>query len=386
MKRLRILVIDDDLALCELVRTTFELEGLEVLEAHHVVEAEQLIIGEVPDAIVLDIGLPGIDGLFYCTRLRENARTKSVPIVIISGSESAAAQSLAAGADAFVRKPFDPLELLTLLEQTIGVRPLGRAFGPGVSEQAAGKNADQLMLLIESGRRRRELLNHSYWQTVAALASALESRGLETTGHTERVTAYALRLTVEVAPSLTDDPSLEWGFLLHDVGNIAIPDQILLKPGPLDSEEWQTVRQHPTTGEGLLEHLPPLAEEGLRVIRSHHERWDGNGYPDGLAQHDIPLAAQIFSVADALDAMTDRRPHRRQLDWESAFARLKTAAGSQFDPDLVHGLVVCEPDLIAIREQWREPTTSPNRAAALGQGDRLGTSASSQRERVSHGR
>ena len=364
MKPPQILVVDDDLALCELVRNTFELEGLEVLEAHHVVEAEQLIVEEVPDAIVLDVGLPGIDGLFYCGRLRESPRTKNVPIVIISGSESAAAHSSAAGADAFVRKPFDPLELLTLLEGLIGVQPLGRAFGPGMSEQAAGENADQLGLLIDVGRRRHEELNQAYWQTVSALASSLEVRGVETTGHTERVTAYALRLAVEVAPSLTDDPSLEWGFLLHDVGNIGVPDRILLKPGTLDAEDWRLLRQHTILGEQLLEHVSLLAGEGLRVVRSHHERWDGTGYPDGLARQDIPLGAQIFSVADALDAMTDRRPYRRAFGWDSAVARLREAAGSHFDPDLVHGLVACEPDLISIRESWLEPKPGPIPARA----------------------
>jgi putative two-component system response regulator len=373
MRKPRILVVDDDLALCELVRTTFELEGLEVLEAHHVVEAEQLIVEEVPDAIVLDVGLPGIDGLFYCGRLRESPRTKNVPIVIISGSESAAAHSTAAGADAFVRKPFYPLELLTLLEGLIGVQPLGRAFGPGVSEKAAGENAAQMRLLIDVGRRRHELLNQAYWQTVAALASSLETRGLEPTGHTERVTAYALRLAVEVAPSLTDDPSLEWGFLLHDVGNIGVPDRILLKTGSLDAEDWRTLRQHTTLGEQLLGHVSLLAGEGLRVIRSHHERWDGSGYPDGLARHDIPLGAQIFSVADALDAMTDRRPYRRPLGWDGAIAGLREAAGSQFDPDLVHGLIACEPDLITIREGLLEPKPAripaPARASgAMGAG------------------
>ena len=375
MKQPRILVVDDDLALCELVRTTFELEGFKVLEAHHVLEAEQLIVEEVPDAIVLDVGLPGIDGLFYCGRLRESPRTKNVPIVIISGSESAAAHSTAAGADAFVRKPFDPLELLTLLEGAIGVQPLGRAFGPGVSEKAAGENADQLRLLIDVGRRRHELLDQAHWQTVAALASSLEIRGLETTGHTERVTAYALRLAVEVAPSLTDDPSLEWGFLLHDVGNIGVPDRILLKPGSLDAEDWRTLRQHTTLGEQLLEHVSLLAGEGLRVIRSHHERWDGTGYPDGLARHDIPLGAQIFSVADALDAMTDRRPYRREFGWDGAIARLREAAGSHFDPDLVHGLLACEPDLITIRDSGLKPKPeripAPAQAArALGAGMR----------------
>ena len=130
MKELHILVVDDDIVLCELVRKAFELEGITVAEAHHVIEADRCLLERIPDAIVLDIGLPGIDGLFYCARLRENPLTRTVPIIAISGSTNAGASAIASGATTFVHKPFDPLELLTLIERLIGVPPLGHAFGP----------------------------------------------------------------------------------------------------------------------------------------------------------------------------------------------------------------------------------------------------------------
>jgi response regulator RpfG family c-di-GMP phosphodiesterase len=352
MNQLRILVVDDDIALCELVRAALELEGIEVDEAHHVVEAEKIVMDRVPDAIVLDIGLPGIDGLFYCGRLRENPLTRHIPIVAISGSDNVGERSIAAGANAFVHKPFDPLELLTLIERTMGVTPLERAFGPGVSHETAHANATELGRLLEVGRRRHELLDRAYRQTLGAIATSLEMRGLETSAHTERVTAYAMRLTVEVAPALSDDPSLEWGFLFHDIGNIGVPDRILLKRGSLKADDWKCLREHTTIGEQLLQHVPLLAGEGLRIVRSHHERWDGSGYPDGLAAENIPIAARIFAVADALDAMTDRRPYRRPLRWDAALGRIRKSAGTQFDPDVVDGLLACEPDLVAIRKQF----------------------------------
>jgi putative two-component system response regulator len=354
MKQPHILVVDDDTALCELVRAALELEGIAVDEAHHVVEADRLLHERVPDAIVLDIGLPGIDGLFFTGRLRENPRTARIPIIAISGSAVNGGSALAAGATAFVQKPFDPLELLTMLEQAIGVTPLTHAFGPGVSDEAAKVNAAELHRLIEFGRRRHELLDRAYRQTLAAIAGSLEIRGLDTGSHTRRVTAYAMRLTVEVAPSLSDDPGLEWGFMFHDIGNIGIPDRILLKRSSLKAEDWGVMQEHTTIGEQLLEHVPLLGGSALHVVRSHHERWDGSGYPDGLAGHDIPLAARIFSVADALDAMTDRRPYRRPLRWEAAIARIRKSSGSQFDPDVVDGLIACEPDLIEIRRRFLE--------------------------------
>ena len=187
MNQLRILVVDDDIALCELVRAALELEGIEVDEAHHVVEADKILLTSTPDAVVLDIGLPGIDGLFYCARLRENPKTAKLPIIVISGSESNAESALAVGATAFVHKPFDPLELLALMERSVGVTPLERAFGPGVSHETANANAAELGRLLEVGRRRHELHDRAYRQTLAALATSLEIRGLEASAHTQRV-------------------------------------------------------------------------------------------------------------------------------------------------------------------------------------------------------
>ena len=206
----------------------------------------------------------------------------TIPIIAISGSDNAGESSIAAGATTFVHKPFDPLELLTLIERMIGVPPLGRAFGPDVSDAVTTENLAELGELIEIGRRRHELLDRAYRQTLSAIATSLEIRGLETSAHTERVTAYAMRLTVEVAPSLSDDAGLEWGFMFHDVGNIGVPDRILLKRGSLKADEWRLLHQHTTIGEQLLSDVPLLGGEGLRVVRSHHERWDGTGYPDGL--------------------------------------------------------------------------------------------------------
>jgi response regulator RpfG family c-di-GMP phosphodiesterase len=248
----QVLVVDDDEQLCALVRATLELEGIDVVEAGHVIQAEKMILRCVPDAIVLDVGLPGIDGLFYTERLREWRRTHETPIVVISGTAQTEALAMAAGATAYLRKPFDPFELLAVLQRTMG--------------------------------------------------------GLGASGRAERVAAYALRVTLEVEPALTDDPSLEWGFLLHDAD------------------------------EETLAALPHLQGEGIGVVRHYRERWDGTG-PDGLKGTDIPIGARIFAAVDALDAMTDAR------SWDEAIAELRRHAGTRFDPDVVDGIVACEPDL-----------------------------------------
>jgi response regulator RpfG family c-di-GMP phosphodiesterase len=335
-----VLVIDDDRLLCELIRTTFDLEGFEVKTAYDVIEAERVLVESRPDAILLDIGLPGIDGIFYLERLRETPHTRKIPIVAISGSEEAGRSARAVGAEAFLRKPFSPLELIAL------VTPLIRQAGIG--QMDIGRDvvdAADLNRLIEIGRRQHQLLSEAYAQTVAVLASALESRDFGTSRHSRRVTSYATRLTLEVAPGLLDDPSLEWGFMLHDVGKIGIPDGILLKPGRLTGSERRKMQEHAELGERLLAHVPLLNQEGARVIRSHHERWDGNGYPDRLSEESIPLGARIFAVVDSLDAMTDQRPYRAPVSWEAAAEEIRRCRGTQFDPDVVDGFEACEPDL-----------------------------------------
>ncbi len=342
----RVLVIDDDRLLCELVRTTFELEGYEVDSAYDVIEAERALAESRPDAILLDIGLPGIDGIFYLERLRETPQTSKIPIVAISGSDEAGRAARSVGAEAFLRKPFSPLELLAL------VGPLVRRHGFSTTEADSDVvDAANLNRLIEIGRRQHQLLHEAYAQTVAVLASALESRDFGTSRHSRRVTAYATRLTLEVSPSLLDDPSLEWGFLLHDVGKIGIPDEILLKPGRLTELERRRMQAHAELGERLLAHVPLLNQEGARVIRSHHERWDGNGYPDKLSEESIPLGARIFAVVDSLDAMTDVRPYRVPVSWEAAVEEIQRCRGGQFDPDVVDGFEACEPDLYRLHTE-----------------------------------
>src|SRR5439155_13340327 len=141
--------------------------------------------------------------------------------------------------------------------------------------------------------------------------------------------------------------TLEWGFLLHDVGKIGIPDEVLLKPGPLDEIERQCMQQHTLIGEKLVSHVPLLQGAGLRVIRSHHGRWDGTGYPDRQVDSEIPTEARIFAVADALDAMTAVRPYRSPVSWDEAISEVRRGRASQFDPDVVDSLFTCESDLHA---------------------------------------
>jgi HD-GYP domain-containing protein (c-di-GMP phosphodiesterase class II) len=177
----------------------------------------------------------------------------------------------------------------------------------------------------------------------------IDDRLAATLVHSRRAQRYALELARAIDPGLLDDESIEYGFVLHDVGKIGIPEAILLKPATLTTAEEQLMRTHAVLGEQILSEATPLQGEGLAIVRSHHERWDGRGYPDGHAGGAISLAARICAVADALDAITSHRPYRRARRWSVAVGEIERAAGSQFDPDVVCVFIQLEPALRRIR-------------------------------------
>jgi len=188
----------------------------------------------------------------------------------------------------------------------------------------------------------------SYRSTVEVLTNAVELRDEYTGGHVRRVCDYSLAIARLVAPGLCEEPFV-YGYLLHDVGKLAIPDAVLLKPGALTDEEYELIKSHTTLGAQYIEKIPFLTP-ALAVVRSHHERWDGNGYPDGLAGLDIPLIARIFTVADSLDAMTTDRPYRAGRPLEAALEEFDRCTSTQFDPEMVRALrwVVQRDDAFAL--------------------------------------
>ena len=181
---------------------------------------------------------------------------------------------------------------------------------------------------------RELLLRRSYEATVRALVDAVEARDAYTGKHAERVTAYGLEIARRCGLDSADEPEMEFGFLLHDVGKVAISDAILHKPGRLTHRESVVMRQHPVIGDEIVGRIEFLAG-ARRVVRSHHERWDGGGYPDRLKREEIPLEARVFAVADTLDALTTDRPYRAAASFDEARAVIAAGSGTQFDPDVV---------------------------------------------------
>jgi len=215
---------------------------------------------------------------------------------------------------------------------------------------------------------RRELeeasaqLRETCIATMKALAQVVEAKDLTTRGHLDRTQRYGMTLAARIDPRMARRPELEFGFFLHDIGKVGIPERVLCKPSPLTDAEWQVMRTHPMIGADIVRPIPFLAG-AIDIIMSHHERFDGGGYPLGLTGEQIPAEARIFAVADAFDAMTSDRPYRDALEMDEALERIRLAAGTQFDPKVVEaflqladegqigllpGRLVSEPVLVAV--------------------------------------
>jgi cyclic di-GMP phosphodiesterase len=358
------LLVDDDDGLRALLRTTFEAVDVEVDEAADAITAQERISAARPDGIVLDVSMPGMDGAALCARLKGSPATRDIPVVLLTGSDMATeTTALEVGADAFMLKPFSPLELLAVVERVAGGlhgTPFraSRKFDP---DEQLLLYARDLRHLLELERSQRRLLQDAYHETVVALATALESKDSSTGEHSQRVHRYAVELAREVAPEIADDDSVAYGFMLHDVGKIGIPDHILQKPGALTDAERRLMQTHTVLGEQLLRGVTFLQGKGLEVVRSHHERWDGAGYPDSRGGSEIPVAARVFAVADALDAMTSDRPYRPALTWAAAGRVILAESGGQFDPEVVEAFRSRERMLSQIRRQL---TARPRALAA----------------------
>jgi putative nucleotidyltransferase with HDIG domain len=209
-----------------------------------------------------------------------------------------------------------------------------------VEREAAGRQrqleryAADLREVFKRERAAAQELRGSYMATVRALSNAVEARDAYTGKHAERVAAYGVELARACGLDVTSNPQVEFGFLLHDVGKVAVPDAILFKPDRLTDEEFALITRHPVVGAEILRDVSFLGEAKL-IVRHHHERWDGAGYPDGLHGDDTPLAARVFALVDTLDALTTDRPYRAATTWEAAREIIVAESGTQFDPAVV---------------------------------------------------
>jgi putative two-component system response regulator len=304
----RLLVIDDEQVVRNLMVEILAAAGHDVSGAETAESALDLLDEhDEYDLVVSDVMMPGLSGLELLETLK--TRRASLPVVLVTGAGTydTLSEALTRGAAGLITKPFAHAELRNAVADA----------------------------LERSTRTQEELRERVLAPTLAsALANAIEARDSYLHGHCERLASLAVRLAEGLHFAQDAIDALRLGAILHDIGKIGIPDRVLLKPGPLDAEERAVVEQHPVIGDKLLEPLDLLAS-ARPIVRHHHERWDGRGYPDGLRGEEIPLDARIVSVADSVEVMSSRQLYRTPLKPEEVVGELKAGAGAQWDPQVV---------------------------------------------------
>ena len=284
----KVLIIDDHPSSRMTAVALLSIEGYEVLEADSGPAGLECVIEVNPDVILLDVMMPGMDGFEVCRRLKQDEHTRLIPVVFITALNDKRSRILGieAGGDDFLSKPFDRLELSARIKSLI------------------------------CQKRLNEDLDHAE-QVLFSIARAVESRDPNTGNHCERLVKMAKAYGEYIQLPRAEIRNLMWGGYLHDIGKIGIPDAVLLKPGRFTPEEREIMNEHVLIGEKICQPLRTMRGV-IPIIRSHHERWDGSGYPDGLVGDDIPDLAQIFQILDIYDALTSERPYKSAFTPEEA--------------------------------------------------------------------
>ncbi|MGH9467872.1 MAG: HD-GYP domain-containing protein [Terriglobales bacterium] len=299
-REFRILVVDDDAANRELTDAMLNHQHYAVATAASAAEARAQIAAAPPDLILLDVIMPQTNGIELCRELKEDPATRLIPVILVTGLTDRESKLLGiqAGADDFLNKPADPQELFARVQSLLKLKQFTDEL----------ENAETVLF---------------------SLALGVEARDPYTEGHCQRLSDAAAALGITLGLDREDIVALRRGGVLHDIGKITVPDNILRKPGPLDAAELQIMRRHPETGEVICRPLRTL-QRVLPIIRHHHEHWNGGGYPDHLAGEQIPLLARVLQVADAYDALTTERPYKPAWPHEKAKAVLLEEAAHQW--------------------------------------------------------
>lgn len=352
----RILVVDDEEANRELLEAKLTPLGYEVLLARNGGEALEKAQRASPDLILLDVMMPGMNGFEVAARLKKDERGKLIPIVMVTSLSEVSdrVKALEAGADDFLTKPVDDTELRARLQSLLKVK----AYNDYMVDH-------QEFLEGEVAKRTEELreafgkLKAASLESINRLARAAEYRDEDTGEHIQRMSRYSAAVARAAGLDGATAEAILYAAPMHDVGKIGIPDRILLKPAKLDRDEWAIMKRHSKIGAGILEGSDAEFVKLAEVIAlSHHEKWDGGGYPRALKGKDIPLAGRITAIADVFDALTSKRPYKEPFPIDKSFSIMRDGQGSHFDPDLIDAFFSIEEETLAIKDKYRDRAES----------------------------
>jgi len=323
IERSKILIIDDQVTIRDSIESILFNQDYSLFFAQNGCEGISAAKLLQPDVILLDVMMPDKNGFEVCREIRSLENLSAVPVLFLTAldDEDSRLTGLTAGADDFISKPINRRELLVRLSWITRLNRYRR-----IAEQGRELEALNQELLL------------SYEKTIEGWANALDLRDKETEGHSKRVTEKSIMLARLAGINEEKIAHLRRGALLHDVGKLGIPDSILLKEGPLTSQEWSVMKTHPVLAYEWISQIPFL-RSALEIPYSHHEKWDGTGYPLGLRGEEIPLAARLFAIIDVWDAITSDRPYRKAMEYQEAVQYIKSQSGKHFDPELVPLLI-----------------------------------------------
>lgn len=355
----RILVVDDNESIREVLSEQLALQGHSCDLATNGKEGLLRVQEREYDVIISDIDMPGMNGIEFLKRIHPYVES-TTPFMILTayGEWDYAMEAIRLGACNFLQKPFEQADVVEAVRRAMELREIYR-LRQTYREQLEAKL-----------REKEEELRRTYDGTVIGFAAMMEGKDASTMAHLFRVRDYCTVLAREMGVPEESMRDIQLGAMLHDIGKYRVPDKILKKPGPLTDEEWVVMRQHPSFGAEFVKRIPFLAGASA-VIFSHHERYDGDGYPSGLRGTEIPLAARIFAVVDAYDAITSERCYKPAQTAATAIAELRRCAGTQFDPDVVDAFERILPSIEQTGASFEDRYRAEVDAIGLGQiGDR----------------
>ncbi|MCP4600319.1 MAG: two-component system response regulator [Proteobacteria bacterium] len=303
-----------------------------------------------PDLILLDVVMPGMDGLEVCRRLKRDDKTKNIPVIFVSGNEEKTdeANGFEAGGVDYITKPVSIPIVTARVKTHLAIHDQNKTLEDKVAERTAQ---------LEEAFNR---LKTASIDSILRLSKAAEYKDDDTGVHVVRMSKYAAAVASQLALDGDFVETLLWAAPMHDIGKIGIPDRVLLKPGKLNNEEWAIMQRHCEMGSNILEgsdsDIIQLAET---VARTHHEKWDGSGYPQKLKGENIPIEGRITAIADVFDALTSRRPYKEPFSVEKSFEILKEGKAKHFDPAVVDAFFEVESEILSIKAQFKEASIFP---------------------------
>ncbi len=326
--------------------------GQEILQAKNGREALSIAGNDKVDLILLDAVMPELDGFEVAKRLKQDPATQMIPIVMITALDGMddRIKALEAGSDDFLSKPMHIPELLARVKNLLKVKAYNDHM-QGYRQELEAEVARRTAELSEAVRK----LQAASLDTINRLATAAEYKDEETGTHNTRMSHYAASIAKEMGVDGRSAERILYASQLHDIGKIGVPDHILLKPGRLNPEEWVIMKRHPVIGTGILAKSDSdIIRTGESIALTHHEKWDGSGYPRGLSRSEIPLEGRITAIADVFDALTSKRPYRDPLSTSLSLEIITQGRGSHFDPKVVDAFFGIEEEILAIKEKFQD--------------------------------